>query len=491
MNSELNLELNIENTRYRNVENYLNRSELELENIQSYFPLVEYVNNDIKIKKWNTIILNRRLVDIKSYKSKYGLIEDEHGHILTEHFHTKCTPILDPLTICQNEYKKKEYNTWLPCDYVKCKSTLDKVNNFFNSAYIDSLCSVYLSKLKEMNKTRHYGSIYGIYSGIIKDYEQDISDEYSMYNGERWFDKCLSDGKFKLKRDLINDKLNISDLEICNLDNYAEDLSELNLPMKYGDDDDENVLIHPEVPVQVVLMEKFDLTFEDILKDNINRVRIPTKYKFIRQIRKNLVIKKLRSFIFQICAGLCVANNYIKFVHNDLHIQNIMGKKTNEEYLYYKLDDKIYRVPTYGYVMNIIDFGRSTFEINGMSYIGDVFNTDGDADGQYNSEITPHPCFDLCRLSCSFIEDLDDVFWPTISDLREYDIGNLLYSWIYDDNENNLLELDFDGFELYIHIAKHCRIRTPYNSLKHECFNNYLMTEIDESNEYTDILFNV
>ena len=125
-------------------------------------------------------------------------------------------------------------------------------------------------------------------------------------------------------------------------------------------------------------------------------------------------MNKMKSWIFQICAGLSCANTEIEFVHNDLHIQNVMGVVTKDEYIYYKLDTMYYKVPTFGYVMKIIDYGRSTFTLNGKQYMGDIFDEDGEAGGQYTTtssqttkEITPHPGFDLARFACSFVEDLD------------------------------------------------------------------------------------
>ena len=36
------------------------------------------------------------------------------------------------------------------------------------------------------------------------------------------------------------------------------------------------------------------------------------------------------------------------FTHNDLHTSNIMFKKTDKQYLYYKYDKIHYKVPTFG-----------------------------------------------------------------------------------------------------------------------------------------------
>ena len=473
------LQLQVEKKRYKNVEKFLCCSHIELEHIQSYFP--SSVNDSIKFSKWNTIILNNRLIDVISEKqNSYSGIIDCSGIYNQIEFHIKSTPIIEPRTFFN--YKSSNASHLVPGNYRKWRNTIDKIHSCDNSAYIDTLCSVYLSRLKEFGLTPHYGSIYGIYSGVMKDYQEDITEEYSIINEDNWLISCIQKNKIKIKHIYprqINNNNNTYNLEVCDLDEYAIDAPDGIVPCIEEDDDTKHIIIYPEVPVQIVFMEKFDITLDNLLKDSINRVRIPTRFSFVRYIRQILVINKLKAWIFQILAGLYCANKHIYFVHNDLHVQNVMGKKTNNKYIYYQLSDNIYKIPTYGYIMNIIDFGRSTFKINNQLYIGDVFDENGDAGGQYypNCGIQPHPAFDLARLACSFVEDLDDSLWPTKDDLNKYDIGCLINNWTYDDNGYSLL--DIEGFELYIHIAKHFRKKTPETMLGHYTFNSYIFKSND------------
>ena len=41
--------------------------------------------------------------------------------------------------------------------------------------------------------------------------------------------------------------------------------------------------------------------------------------------------------------------------HNDLHTNNVMFNETTIEYLYYKIDNKYYKVKTYGKIFKIIE----------------------------------------------------------------------------------------------------------------------------------------
>jgi hypothetical protein len=212
--------------------------------------------------------------------------------------------------------------------------------------------------------------------------------------------------------------------------------------------------------------------------------------------------EKLSAWIFQIIAALVQFQNLIQLCHNDLHTNNIMWKNTKEEYLYYKSrNGKIWKVPTYGKIFYIIDFGRATFTLSGVDYYSDDYLEDGDAFGQYNyadmynnelPEVKPNYSFDLCRLSTSIVDDLfietptnknDKILYKegswekneTISD-----IYNILWKWLIDkDGKNVLINKDyverFSGFDLYIKIASDCNKSNPKDQLYISPFNNFII----------------
>ena len=152
-----------------------------------------------------------------------------------------------------------------------------------------------------------------------------------------------------------------------------------------------------------------------------------------------------------ICALLQVIMNLICYqkcfhlTHNDLHTNNIMYIETNEKYLYYKVNKEYYKVPTYGKIYKIIDFGRSIYKFNGKMFIGNCFGVNGDASTQYNCEpymnekkprVDPNFSFDLCRLGCS------------------------IYDFIIDDDENSE---DFNDLQKVVSFgAKMIIIKTYY-----------------------------
>ena len=59
---------------------------------------------------------------------------------------------------------------------------------------------------------------------------------------------------------------------------------------------------------------------------------------------------------------------------------------TEKQFLYYSLNDITYKVPTYGKIYKIIDFGRSIYKFNGQTMCSDSFHPKGDAASQYNCE---------------------------------------------------------------------------------------------------------
>ena len=207
------------------------------------------------------------------------------------------------------------------------------------------------------------------------------------------------------------------------------------------------------------------------------------------------------AWLFQIIAALTQLQSLLNLCHNDLHSSNIMWKNTKDEYLYYKSNNgTAWKVPTYGKIFYIIDFGRATFEFNGQSIYSDDYMINGDAHGQYNygelytdglPEVKPNRSFDLCRLSTSMLYDLfietpisrntkllyKEGDWEkhiTISDTY-----NLLWKWVVDSSGKNLLinkegEELYTGFDLYIKIAATAINAIPKKQLNIAPFSNFI-----------------
>ena len=99
-----------------------------------------------------------------------------------------------------------------------------------------------------------------------------------------------------------------------------------------------------------------------------------------------------------------------------------------------------FRVPTYGKIFKIIDFGRAIFTFKNKVYKNDVFSRNGEAGGQYsyphqvsflkdkvndryNKIGEPNYNFDLCRLAMTILEEIQKD--KLSNDMHEFLYGTL------------------------------------------------------------------
>lgn len=249
----------------------------------------------------------------------------------------------------------------------------------------------------------------------------------------------------------------------------------------------------PEFPVHVIALEKCDQTFEDLINDG----------------EEELPAKEWASAVFQILMTLAYYQRSFGFTHNDLHASNIMYVPTDRVYLTYKFSGKYYRVPTFGRMFKIIDFGRAIYKFRGTIVCSDSYHHRGDAAGQYNfgpyfderkPRLEPSFGFDLCRLGCALYDTVID---NVEEGCDETSIYNIVASWCLDDQGRNLLyksngEERYPGFKLYKMIARHARVNTtPEAVLRNPFFEKYNVSRksfnkrtqvinIDEAPVYTD-----
>ena len=257
-----------------------------------------------------------------------------------------------------------------------------------------------------------------------------------------------------------------------------------------SEEEDKIYLLLNKFPTQVVVIEKCTNTLDELLDGG------------------EIKMEEIESAIFQIITTLYVYQKKYNFTHNDLHTNNIMYCETDKEYLIYKIKDKIYKIPTYGKIYKIIDFGRAIYDYNGHSLCSDSFSRNGTAHTQYNYNpyynekkplVEPNMSFDLCRLACSIFDFVCD----DINNIDEYrniaPIYDLIFSWLYDDNGENVLykqngDDKYPGFKLYKMISRIVHKHIPEDQYEHNVLKKYIASDLivdnclhDDKCHYMDI----
>ena len=392
----------------------------------------------------------------------------------------KCIPLLDPLFWIMCNYNNfVPRNGLLPSGYNY--NTYEKINNMDNNAYIDTFMSFICSEITTSNLNPSFPIFYGSLNGIKKEYNFDISEDYYSLKKEPWFYKNLTKHNIKLDMYISSDEEDSDDDEKSTSSSTrtssssstrtstrtsSSSSSSTSSSTSTSGSGNDYIVILEKLPVQLFFIEKLQGTLEDLL----------TK---IGELNTDLI----QSCIFQVSFALLYLQKYYGFTHNDLHINNVMFTSTNKTFLYYKFNNIYYKVPTYGYLFKIIDFGRSIFTFHNRLFFNDTFEKHGEAEGQYskpfnklsfqekeNTPIKQNFNFDLCRLAI------------TILDVCGFDKGmnygtkqsfiDFLHNMTLTDNCESLYDLE-DDFNMYIAISKYASNALPKNIIQNIIFNNY------------------
>jgi len=400
-----------------------------------------------------------------------------------------------------------------------------RIQSPYNAGYVGSLASIVLSE----SASQHFPRVYGVFSGVAERHVLDISDDYEDLCERPWFSQNI--GHFfelRLRKPEVpvlqfadypsentidlgatelepitpivptnydaddegqghdhghghehdhEDSGDVDSTDDCSTDYIfnVRSCSDSESESENDEEDDEcgsNGFSEPEedeafahaifkdAPIQVTVMEKCEGTMYKLFKENPE-------------------LPKRCAWMAQVIFALTFAQRTFGFVHNDLHIMNVMYVPTDKEYFYYGVGGKTYRVPTYGKLIKIIDFDRATFSVKlpkmkeSKFFMSDQFHQEEEAGGQYNiapfynpkySEVKPNPSFDLVRLATSMFWDC---FPNGVSD--DY-TGNPLYTmfiqWLTLPDGRSILFKDvaggdlserYRGFQLYKAIARYCR----------------------------------
>ncbi len=287
--------------------------------------------------------------------------------------------------------------------------------------------------------------------------DEDLDDETCEECNEQFLESVSSD------QSEINDRENNENIEEDDDDDDDDD-------DEYWEEEEQIYATIPKFPVQVIGMEYCENTFDDLI------------------LSSELSTEEWYSALMQIIMILIAYQKAFNFTHNDLHTNNVMYNKTDKKYIYYCYKKKYYKVPTFGRIFKIIDFGRSIYKFNGKIFCSDSFQVGGEAATQYNTEpyfndkkprLEPNYSFDLCRLACSIFDYIIDDF-EEMKDLSKIKdpIKRLIFEWCLDDKGINMLYKNngverYPDFKLYKMIARCVHNHTPQAQLERPEFNAF------------------
>lgn len=467
-------------------------------------------------------------------------IEKNENKTYNQRAFVKISPLIDPIRILMDTYQipSRETNWYLPNIYNM--KTVNKVNSYNNSVYIETLFQYFASKLTENGLCPTYPYFYGGVNGIKDEYFHDISDEYSELKNKKWFNEAKGDIFELILINNENDDFDfVSDNDIdCNDDincdeNIECDEDDSKLNVKYDDneideiskklkmldiddeletfqldsdtdgnidtDDDNNDSDNDSDKLEVLsISSSSEIDIDDIDNSKLQYIKMdnfPVQLNILEYLPitldqlldsdYNMSNTEWLSIFFQISFGLAVAQKHFKFCHNDLHSSNIMFKPTKAKYLYYYINNNYYKIPTFGKITKIIDFARATFKYNNHWYFSDVFARDGEAEEQYSYPYKNSKNVENSEYPPNPSFDLVR-FATTITERLDKNekIKRLVNSWMITDFGNNIGD-DEDDFELYINIARYCHNAVPIKVLKHKYFKQFLMkNNIKPNKEY-------
>jgi hypothetical protein len=427
----------------------------------------------------------------------------------TREVHIKQSAILSPI-----KWMKGDYGTavGLPSTKAMSVETTDKIQSPHNSAYVGSLFAALLSHTGSL----HFPKVYGVFSGIAKKHTFDISDDYEELAERPWFPQNIGtvfqlqlaehispSSEFHHSRSrrtelemggettignveevdgiVESGEVGIADIhpvfeEDGGMGDDASDSSSVSTSYVFevrscscSTEDDEDEIDDDEdqfawatisnVPVQLTVMERCDGTLYELM------CLEPDTTKHV-------------AWVTQVLFALCFAQRTMGFTHNDLHTNNIMYVKTAKEHVWYNLDGNVFKVPTYGHIVKIIDFERGVGSVRlvGMKqpkvFMSDNFAVNEDAGGQYNVEpfysskhecIKPNTSFDCVRMATCLFWDL----FPEGPEHKEYltnPIFNTLIRWLTQEDGTSILfgkenatHERYHGFHLYKAIARYSK----------------------------------
>jgi hypothetical protein len=470
-------------------------------NLQPFFPSIEKLFKTENLE--NTHLYGFRFAEEIMSIIGPSTIRSTSGKEVE--IHRKTTMLLSPF-----KWMKGTYGSALgmPTTSETANAVNSKLQNTNNAGYVGALISAVLSN----SGCLHFPKVYGVFTGTAGEHTIDISDDYGEISERPWFsqnigklfdiklsdlvqnhvefrhtrcartslqlgDDILLDGISELEAPVVGDVtigemnriLHDEDLDGDQSSDTSsvstEDMFEIMSCACDEEDEDEEILDEEEscepfawatfknVPVQMTIMEKCNGTLYELFMMNLD----PEKHL---------------AWMTQVMFALAYAQRNFGFTHNDLHANNVMYVPYDKEFLYYNCGSQLYKVPTFGYLIKIIDFERgiASVKISGMKepkvFMSDHYGLDEEAGGMFNydvyytpkyPEIKPNASGDLVRLATSLYWDL----FPEVDPNSR--LCGMMRRWMSTETGSIMFGKKdphhdrYHGFELYKAIVRFCK----------------------------------
>lgn len=521
--------------------------------LQHYNPIYNELF-EITENNYNKIALNQQY----QFVNMNVVEENASKNPVSKPVFIKYSPLVDPVHYVVGKYKTdKPFALPTPFNIGSDAPCMNKICTPHNAAYIDNFFYYLSSQLLHHNFFVHGIDFYGSFMGIQKHFMLDIVDDLEYLHSSTYFRNIRDDKIFLRDTHLINMfenesrknrvKLHISrtnqhNFTVENLDQDITDINDISAsdlePVYQQDCSSDNIMVlannaNDESDDSTVNSEVSNSTdesgidtvhFSDDDDDDTCSTSTCTSvgslYAFIKDFpilatciekcdgtidklfdKQEIDCEQGIAAMMQVIMILITYQKAFRFTHNDLHTNNIMYTNTNKSYLYYRYKKQLYKVPTFGRIYKLIDFGRSIYTFNGRIFCSDSFAPGGDASTQYNTEpffdhdnkrIDPNYSFDLCRLGCSLFDFImEDASFFNADHLDE--LQRTVCRWCSDDNGKNILykrsgDERYPGFKLYKMIARTVHRHSPDEQLKHSTFSRFEMSNKIASKKNIKIL---
>lgn len=395
--------------------------------ISQFTPYTKYEKSLNHFDRVLSLVKKKDRVDCIGFFYKAKIRTPRRGIYYTDVF-VKEIPIL-PVHKAHLYYKRGELSPAKEFIYYNF------IYNSNSALSCEIMCSYLASKLRELNVSPHFCKMYGCVRTIMDKFTFDITKD-SEFQHESYVKDFIQENE-----------------DYCGFVTRRRKL----------------FIEYKDFPCYLLTCEKAD-TEIDILYD-------------IGKMDENM----FNAIVFQIYAAIFCAGYVFGLKHNDLHLSNVMVSHTKEQYLYYFYKGDFYRIPTYGWVVRIIDWGRGTYEFDGNIGNNHIFTPEYDCFEQYIYKRINNSGRETILPSRQRWTDIIMITHNILNSWREFrtcELGKSMQKWI-ETKDGPVLDLDAFDWSIYCGVTQNTFTVMPHHILQHKSFRSFCIKSGDIPEEAT------